>query len=425
MRRALRASPPVTKRSAPPGVCGYQPGTASGPGSPSAMLTTATCVSARKASRSSLVMASDMRQVPLEATTYSVRASAVHHPRRLVREARHAAPRHQLELGPHAESLTEALAEPPREPGRVDAGSRVVLEAQAERAGRPPAAHVLVLRRGPRPPRELVEDERHVDGQHLDLAHRYEVAHPPLVEEAAVGLAAGARRQVPAHHVLEVVAQKEVVLLEHGDDQVAALAVAAGPPRAPVDHLDDGEILGQVRPVPLVAGAAEERQRLQAGARHQILLRRVVAGDGEAHAGAEPPTPAAARRGRVVHLQILPRPQDERRAPAGAGGRTEPHAGRERRAAVVAEGRVLLLAPAELRLHRRRDQRQVVEPAQVGAAEPAGLELSAEERHRDRPHAVELAGEAPLLPPAGPPPPARPAPRVVGAALPQPFTTAS
>src|SRR6266700_1384060 len=161
-------------------------GTASGPRSPSAMLTTATCVSARKASRSSLVMASDMRQVLLGATTYSVRASAVHHPRRLVREA------------------------------------------HAERAGRPPGAHELVLRRGPRHLRELVEDERHVDGQHLDLAHRYEVAHPSLVEEAAVGLAAGARCQVPAHHVLEVVAQEEVVLLEHRDDQVAALAVPAG-----------------------------------------------------------------------------------------------------------------------------------------------------------------------------------------------------
>src|SRR5438876_9872640 len=132
-------------------------GTASGPRSPSAMLTTATCVSARKASRSSLVMASDMRQVPLGATTYSLRASAVHHPRCLVREAGHGASRHQLELGPHAEPLTEALAEPPREPGRVDAGRRVVLEAHAERAGRPPGAPDLVLRRGPRHLREPVE----------------------------------------------------------------------------------------------------------------------------------------------------------------------------------------------------------------------------------------------------------------------------
>src|SRR5438445_9853046 len=222
------------------------------------MLTTATCVSARKASRSPLVMASDMRQVPLGATTYSVRASAVHHPRRLVREARHAAPRHQLELGPHAESLTEAFAEPPREPGRVDAGSRVVLEAHAERAGRPPAAHDLVLRRGPRHLRELVEDERHVYGQDLDVTRRHEVAHPPLVEQAPVGLAAGAGLQVPAHHVLEVVAQEEVVLLEHRDDELAALAVPAWALRAPVDHLDDVEVLGQVRPVALVAAAAEE-----------------------------------------------------------------------------------------------------------------------------------------------------------------------
>src|SRR5207249_8480657 len=94
---------------------------------------------------------------------------------------------------------------------------------------------------------------------------------------------------------------------------------------------------------------------------------------GEAHAGAEPPAPAAARRGGVVHLEVLPRPQDERRAPAGAGGGAEPHAGRERRAAIVAEGRVLLLAPAELRLRRRRDEGQVIEPAQVGATEAGGL----------------------------------------------------
>src|SRR5437773_10059004 len=134
MRRALRDSPPVTKRSAPPGVYAYQTGTASGPRSPSAMLTTATCVSARNASRSSLVMASDMRQVLLRATTYSVRASGVHHPRGLVREAGHGAPRHQLELGPNAQALAEALGEPARERARVDASRRVVLEPHAERA---------------------------------------------------------------------------------------------------------------------------------------------------------------------------------------------------------------------------------------------------------------------------------------------------
>src|SRR5206468_1564153 len=214
MRRALRDSPPVTKRSAPPGVYAYQTGTASGPRSPSAMLTTATCVSARNASRSSLVMASDMSQLLLGATTYSVRASGVHHPRGLVREAGHGAPRHQLEVGPHAQALAEALGEPARERARVDASRRVVLEPHAERARGPTAAHDLVLRRRPRHLRELVEDERHVDGQHLDVAHRDEVAHPPLVEEPAVRLAAGARRQVPAHHVLQVVAQEEVVLLE-------------------------------------------------------------------------------------------------------------------------------------------------------------------------------------------------------------------
>src|SRR5213083_1812260 len=110
------------------------------------MLTTATCVSARNASRSSLVMASDMRQVLLGATTYSVRASAVHHPRRLVREAGHGAPRHQLELGPHAEPLAEALGGPAGEPGGGGAGRRIVLGAHAGGGGRAPGAHGLVLR---------------------------------------------------------------------------------------------------------------------------------------------------------------------------------------------------------------------------------------------------------------------------------------
>src|SRR5207237_939418 len=108
---------------------------------------------------------------------------------------------------------------------------------------------------------------------------------------------------------------------------------------------------------------------------------------------------AATGRG-AVGVRVLPGREDERRAPAGAGGRAEPHAGRERGTAVVTEGWVLLLAPAELRLQRRRDERQVVEPAHVGATESGSLELPAEERHRDRPHAVDLAGEAFRLQPA-------------------------
>src|SRR5207247_4645595 len=113
------------------------------------------------------------------------RDSSVHHSRRLVGEARHGAPRDQLERGPNTQALAEALGEPARERARVDAPRRVVLEPNAQGRARLGAAHDLVLRRGPRHLRELVEDERHVDGQHLDLAHRHEVAHPPLVEEAA------------------------------------------------------------------------------------------------------------------------------------------------------------------------------------------------------------------------------------------------
>src|SRR5207245_1958910 len=117
-------------------------------------------------------------------------------------------------------------------------------------------------------------------------------------------------------------------------------------------------------------------------------------GVGEAHAGAEPPAPAPARRGGVVDGEVLPGPEDERRAPARAGRGAEADAGLDRCAPVVAERRMLLLASAELVLHRRRDEREVVEAAEIGASETRRLELAAEERHRDRPHPVELAAEA-------------------------------
>src|SRR5439155_1054311 len=66
-----------------------------------------------------------------------------------------------------------------------------------------------------------------------------------------------------------------------------------------------------------------------------------------------------------------------------------------------------------------------VEPAQVGATEPGGPKLSAEERHRNRPHAVELVGEALLLQPAEPLQRHRLDRGVVVAALAHRFTTAS
>src|SRR5262249_42458303 len=117
----------------------------------------------------------------------------------------------------------------------------------------------------------------------------------------------------------------------------------------------------------------------------------------EAHPRPEPPAPATARRGRVVDLEISPRPQDQGRAAARPRRRAEPDARRERRPPVIAERWVLLLAPREVRLARGRDQREVIETAEVGAAEPGRLELLPEERHRHGPHAVELPPE-PFLP---------------------------
>src|SRR5206468_5466550 len=198
------------------------------------MLTTATCVSARNASRSAWVMARDMGAPP-PARTYCSRrapgkadaprpsattrailkppasiASRVHHPRGLVGEAGHGAPRDQLEVGRNAQALADALGEPAGERARIDTPRRVVLDPHAQRLGPSTAAHDLVVHRRPRHLRELVEDERHVDGQDLDVTNRHEVAHPPLVEQAPVSLAAGAGLLVPAHHVLEVVAEEEV-----------------------------------------------------------------------------------------------------------------------------------------------------------------------------------------------------------------------
>src|SRR5262245_6025643 len=294
-----------------------------------------------------------------------------------------------------------------------------------------------------------------------------------------MGLAARAGLQVPAYDVLEVVAEEEVVLLEHGDDEAPALAVAAGAARVPADHLHDREILREVRAVPLLARAPEERQRLEAGARHEVLLRGMIARDrevqvalriepcrtggvgvgtrdvpeqpvhvgtetppdlddvahvtvadrrsrrdgehaervdpvaevpasrvrpermriGEAHPRAQSPAPATARRGRVVDLEVAPRPEDERRTAARPRRRAEPDARGQRRPAVVAERRVLLLAPPQPVLARGPDQAEGSAGAAVGAAEPGRLELLPEERDGHRPHAVELPPEA-LLPEA-------------------------
>src|SRR5262249_34460965 len=109
--------------------------------------------------------------------------------------------------------------------------------------------------------------------------------------------------------------------------------------------------------------------------------------------GPEAPAPAAARRRRVIDLEVLPRPQDERRPAARAGRRAEPHGRRHGRAAVVAEGRERLLARAELVLAGRRQPHEVVETPHVVAADAGGLELLLEERARGVPHAIELARE--------------------------------
>src|SRR2546427_555967 len=82
---------------------------------------------------------------------------------------------------------------------------------------------------------------------------------------------------------------------------------------------------------------------------------------------------APARRGGVVDGEILPGPEDERRATGRAGRGAEADAGLDRCAPVVTERRMLLLAPAELVLHRRRDEREVVEAAEIGAPETRRL----------------------------------------------------
>jgi hypothetical protein len=95
----------------------------------------------------------------------------------------------------------------------------------------------------------------------------------------------------------------------------------------------------------------------------------------------------------VIDFEILPRPQDERRSAARAGGRAEPHRFARRRAAVVAKRRHGRLAVAQLGLDGGRNARQVVEPAQVLAPEARLLELPLEERNGQRPDAIELAGQ--------------------------------
>ena len=225
-----------------------------------------------------------------------------------------------------------------------------------------------------------------------------------------------------------------------------------------VDHLDDGEVLGQVRAVPLVARGAEERQRLEARARHQVLLGRMVAGDREIQvrrrieaarrglrrrtssrrcrragtcrvAGAATPrsrrrratSPTGGPDGMFVtpsastpcekcqppafmpngcaFARLIPGRSPQRQRPrADAAWSTsrslrvhrisvgrplvpvdapEAHGLRDRRAAVVAERRMLLLARAELVLARRRQVAEVVEPAHVGALACPRLRTSA------------------------------------------------
>ena len=109
----------------------------------------------------------------------------------------------------------------------------------------------------------------------------------------------------------------------------------------------------------------------------------------QARAGAQAPAPAAAAHGLEVDRLIVSRPEDDRRLAAGAGRAADAHALVERRAAVVAERRVLRLAGAQVVLHRGRNGAQVVERADVARRQPGRLELAAEERDRPLPDALE------------------------------------
>ena len=99
---------------------------------------------------------------------------------------------------------------------------------------------------------------------------------------------------------------------------VAEQPVHVGPQAAP--HLDD---VADVRLADRRPGRdVQHAERLDAVA--EVPAAGVHAEGmrvGEAHPGPQPPAPAPARRRRVVDLEVLARPEDQRRPPAGAGRR--------------------------------------------------------------------------------------------------------
>src|SRR5262249_42768812 len=117
----------------------------------------------------------------------------------------------------------------------------------------------------------------------------------------------------------------------------------------------------------------------------------------EAHPGPEAPAPAPARRRGMIDLDVLARPEDERRPPARAGRGAEAHRLPHRRAAIVTERRMRRLALAQLGLAGGGDLLEIVEGAEILPTQAGRFELSLEERHRHRPDAIELTIQALLL----------------------------
>src|SRR5262249_1812972 len=113
-----------------------------------------------------------------------------------------------------------------------------------------------------------------------------------------------------------------------------------------------------------------------------------------AHPGPQPPAIAAAAGRLVVDLEIPSRPEDVGRPPARSGRGGDPHAVLQPAAPVVAEGRDVALARAQLVLDGDGNRGEVGERADVRRCQPRGLELPTEERDGSRPDALERASEA-------------------------------
>jgi len=142
---------------------------------------------------------------------------------------------------------------------------------------------------------------------------------------------------------------------------------------------------------------------LKVASRRRSLCRR--GGVGEAHRGGAPQRHAARRVPASFHLSTpgpfrVHRMSVRRPLVVRCSGRADPHAAAERaRDRVPPKGGVLPPPPAEVSASPRRDERQVVRArAQVGRdRSPAASSFSAEERARNRPHALSWCGEPPLL----------------------------